>query len=69
MVITTPLDPRNTWAGRTEEDLQQLIRRLTEIRYFFGGGDGPVVEGVNLNAQMQRPVSPELSLLEGFESY
>lgn len=41
IVITTPLGPRATWAGRTEEDLGQLCRRLDEVRYF---GPGPVPE-------------------------
>lgn len=68
VVITTPMGPRETWAGRCEEDLQQLIRRIEEVRYFAAGGDGPVVDGVNLTAQMQRPVSPVFSLLEGYES-
>ena len=71
VVITTPLDPRSTWAGRTEEDLQQLIRRITEIRFFgpadaaIVNGDGEVVgaqaPGVNVSAQVSTPV---FSLLE-----
>lgn len=32
--VTTPRCPRETWAGRTEEDLNQLMRRITEIRMF-----------------------------------
>lgn len=32
--VTTPKDPEAFWEGRTEEDLQQLLRRITSIRYF-----------------------------------
>lgn len=32
--VTTPKDPRTTWEGRVEEDLEQLCRRIKEIRYF-----------------------------------
>lgn len=34
IVVTTPRSPRETWEGRTEEDLQQLLRRIDEIHYF-----------------------------------
>ena len=34
IVITTPRDPRATWDGRTEEDIQQLERRIEEVKYF-----------------------------------
>lgn len=40
IVITTPRGPRATWAGRTEEDLEQLCRRIDEVR-FFGEGEPP----------------------------
>lgn len=36
--ITTPKDPESTWEGRTAEDLEQLLRRIEEIRYFPPGG-------------------------------
>lgn len=39
IVITTPRDPRDTWEGRTAEDIAQLERRIEEIRRF---GDEPV---------------------------
>ena len=26
------------WSGRTQEDLQQLLRRITEVRFFEVGG-------------------------------
>lgn len=32
--ITTPKNPHDTWASRTPEDLQQLLRRITEVREF-----------------------------------
>lgn len=41
IIITTPKSPRDTWAGRTEEDLQQLLRRIEHVQYFprlFSGG-------------------------------
>nr|WAE42874.1 MAG: replication associated protein [Cressdnaviricota sp.] len=34
IIITTPLNPRDTWAGRTTEELEQLLRRITIIRQF-----------------------------------
>jgi len=34
--ITTPLNPRETWEGRSEEDIGQLLRRITEIKHFSG---------------------------------
>lgn len=34
IIITTPKDPEETWAGRTLEDIAQLKRRLTEVRLF-----------------------------------
>lgn len=34
IIITTPKSPQETWASRTNEDLAQLLRRITEIRYF-----------------------------------
>lgn len=34
IVITTPKSPRDTWAGRTEEDIQQLLRRIEHIQFF-----------------------------------
>lgn len=48
IIVTTPKGPRETWQSRTEEDLQQLMRRLTEVRYFpamFAPvlGDNPAV--------------------------
>lgn len=42
IVITTPKDPYETCAHETEE-IFQLIRRLTEVRYFPGRGEPSVV--------------------------
>lgn len=39
--ITAPRPPEEMWASRTEEDLGQLLRRITEIKYF-----GPPVEPI-----------------------
>lgn len=35
--ITSPKDPSTTWEGRTEEELGQLLRRITEVKYFGPG--------------------------------
>lgn len=32
--ITSPKNPEETWSKRTPEDLQQLLRRIKEVRYF-----------------------------------
>lgn len=32
--ITSPKSPEDTWTGRTEEDLAQLMRRIDEVKYF-----------------------------------
>lgn len=32
--ITTPNPPETTWTGRTEEDLEQLMRRIDHVEYF-----------------------------------
>lgn len=32
--ITTPQSPRATWEGRSDEDLQQLIRRIEHVVHF-----------------------------------
>lgn len=34
--VTSPKDPEETWAGRTDEDLLQLMRRISEVRFFPG---------------------------------
>lgn len=34
LIITTPNHPSQTWQGRSEEDLNQLFRRIDEIREF-----------------------------------
>jgi len=47
IIVTTPKSPRETWEGRTDEELGQLLRRIDEVRYFpalfapAGGGDAP----------------------------
>lgn len=32
--ITTPKSPQDTWANRTEEDIAQLLRRITQVKHF-----------------------------------
>jgi len=44
IIITTPKDPRSTWEGRSEEDLEQLLRRITEVREFKA--PGPIIPPV-----------------------
>lgn len=34
LIVTTPKCPRETWEGRSDEDLGQLLRRIHEVRYF-----------------------------------
>lgn len=34
IIITTPKPPRETWEGRTDEDIAQLLRRIDEIKEF-----------------------------------
>lgn len=53
IVITTPKSPKDTWEGRTEEDLQQLLRRIDHIRYFpamFAGCYRGCLDGVGTEA-------------------
>jgi len=34
IIVTTPRTPRDTWQGRADEDLGQLMRRIEEVRLF-----------------------------------
>lgn len=34
IIITTPKSPKDTWEGRSCEDIAQLLRRITMIRHF-----------------------------------
>ena len=34
--LTTPKNPKDTWEGRTEEDIKQLERRITKVVHFSG---------------------------------
>lgn len=64
IIITTPYHPRKTWAGRTAEDIMQLLRRIDEVRVFASGepsrlitdeeylAEEAIVDNVNLNAQL-----------------
>ena len=51
--VTTPKNPRDTWSLRSDEDLGQLVRRITEVRH-FPALFAPVVE------------EPVLPVVEGF---
>lgn len=31
IIVTTPRDPRNTWVGRSDEDIGQLMRRIEHV--------------------------------------
>lgn len=44
IVVTTPKSPRETWEGRTEEDLKQLLRRIEHVKHFVRLGGGDVVQ-------------------------
>jgi hypothetical protein len=50
--VTTPKSPLETWKDRTEEDVQQLLRRLTAVVEFLPG-------------RIQRFVKGDASLLSG----
>jgi hypothetical protein len=43
--ITSPKDPRATWEGRTEEDIQQLLRRIEDVRFFGPPQGGQFADG------------------------
>ena len=48
IIVTTPKSPRETWEGRTDEELGQLLRRIEEVKYFpaiFAGRSGAVGSG------------------------
>ena len=38
IIVTSPKSPSETWATRTPEDVQQLLRRITVVCEFFHGG-------------------------------
>lgn len=42
LVFTSPKPPRETWEGRTEEDISQLLRRIDEVREFKSDTAPPV---------------------------
>lgn len=44
IIITAPKHPRVMWGGREDEDLNQLCRRITEIRFFPAPNTPSVVE-------------------------
>jgi len=46
IIFTSPHSPMEMWGARTQEDLQQLMRRITEVRHFSVDGppDGTITE-------------------------
>lgn len=40
IVITTPKSPRETWEGRSDEDIKQLLRRIEHVKHFVRLGSG-----------------------------
>ena len=46
IIFTAPQSPMDIWSGRTQEDLQQLLHRIMEVRFFEVGGpvDGTLTE-------------------------
>ena len=46
IVITTPRDIKRTWVNRCDEEIGQLVRRVTEVK-FFGNDDYPDVDSWN----------------------
>lgn len=47
IIVTTPKSPSDTWTGRTEEDIAQLLRRIENVQYFglgdlYNGGGPPI---------------------------
>ena len=43
IIVTSPKNPRDTWEGRSEEDIGQLTRRIHEVRHFSGLVGGIVI--------------------------
>lgn len=45
IVVTTPKSPRETWEGRSEEDIKQLLRRVEHVKHFVRLGERVVDDG------------------------
>jgi len=43
IIVTTPKNPQDTWEGRSEEDVAQLLRRIEVVRHFPAAAGPPVV--------------------------
>ena len=56
IIVTSPKSPSETWATRTAEDLQQLLRRITVVAEFFCGGIVRYTKGNDLNLVDLSPV-------------
>lgn len=42
IVVTTSKSPRETWEGRSDEDIRQLLRRIEHVKHFIRLGDRSV---------------------------
>lgn len=47
IIITSAKSPRDTFLGKTDEDLQQLLRRIDVVKYFAPGPFNPVAQAVS----------------------
>lgn len=66
LVITCPKHPRDMWATRTEEDIQQLLRRIDEVKFFPFAYNGAAAEEPGaVTDRLDAPLTPVYSLLEG----
>jgi len=62
--ITSPLHPRSTWEGRTEEDIQQLLRRITFILHFSDRYTATVRDGDDMGEAAAGAFPPVSEYLE-----
>lgn len=64
-VFTTTSRPEVLWAGRTEEAMNQLLRRITEITEFKPDGSMVVLKDANVNyvPLLQPAILPTLNLV------
>jgi len=56
------------WATRTEEDIQQLLRRIDEVKFFpfaFNGAGGAAAEPGAVTDRLEAPLTPAYSLIDG----
>lgn len=68
LFITTPKSPLETWAGRAEEDLRQLTRRITEVRYFPTMFAGLFTSQQSQTSQPEEELGPDQRVEEAEEN-